>query len=631
MNAQSLLANFGYLANAPDGVKRLQDLIYHLAMTGGLCPQDPLEGSGSELLREIEKEKRNKLKDGSFKRWSKLVNFKSQYAHALPELPGNWAWARLVDIGEINPKNVLEDDQPSSFASMSAISEVHAVAPKTEERPWGSIKKGYTHFADGDVAVAKITPCFENGKAAVMQGLIGGGGAGTTELHVIRPLQGVDPRFVYAFLRSPYFKAVGEDYMTGTAGQKRLPTEYFATRPFPLPPLAEQERIVAKVDELMALCDKLEAQQKELGFRFPVLSRALHARFAESPTAENLKAIFDEADSVSESDLRETILKLAVRGKLVPQDPDDEPLQRSFSGLETVITNLDEDDRLPSGWEYCKYRSLTSLVTSGSRGWKEFYSESGAIFIRTQNIKTDALVLEDVAFVQLPKSAEGKRSRVLKDDILITITGANVTKAARVREAIPEAYVSQHIALTRPNWPEMSEWLYLCFVSHSSARGKLEELAYGDKPGLNLNNLRDLILPVPPLAEQRRIVNKVDQLMVLIDQLEKQQTRESELAADFAQATVVAITGTQFQESKSMKTPKTELITTLQIGTRPKQDDKAPLAELIAKSNGALSARVLWRRSGLKIDDFYNQLKTEMAKGWVVEPEPAVMKEVQAS
>lgn len=156
------------------------------------------------------------------------------------------------------------------------------------------------------------------------------------------------------------------------------------------------------------------------------------------------------------------------------------------------------------------------------QGWKEFYAEKGSIFVRTQNIKTDKLVLDDVAFVDLPKSTEGMRAQVLKNDILITITGANVTKAARVEEEIPEAYVSQHIALTRPVWSVMSEWLHLCFVSHGSARGKLEQLAYGDKPGLNLNNIRDLVLPIPPLAEQRRIVRKVVQLMSLVGELETQ-------------------------------------------------------------------------------------------------------------
>jgi type I restriction enzyme S subunit len=134
------------------------------------------------------------------------------------------------------------------------------------------------------------------------------------------------------------------------------------------------------------------------------------------------------------------------------------------------------------------------------------------------------------------------RAQVSKDDILITITGANVTKTARVVEQIPEAYVSQHIALTRPRWAEMSEWLHLCFISHGSARGALEQLAYGDKPGLNLNNIRDLVIPIPPLAEQRRIVAKVDQLMALVDQLEAQLAASRATAANLLAALVAELT-----------------------------------------------------------------------------------------
>jgi type I site-specific restriction endonuclease len=118
----------------------------------------------------------------------------------------------------------------------------------------------------------------------------------------------------------------------------------------------------------------------------------------------------------------------------------------------------------------------------------------------------------------------------------------NVTKAARIEEQIPEAYVSQHIALTRPRWSEMSEWLHLCFISPGSVRGTLEQLAYGDKPGLNLNNIRDLVLPIPPLAEQRRIVAKVDQLMSLVDELKTQLATSRATAANLLEAIVAELT-----------------------------------------------------------------------------------------
>ena len=126
-----------------------------------------------------------------------------------------------------------------------------------EPRPWGAIRKGYTHLAEGDVGLAKITPCFENGKSVVFRNLTGRIGSGTTELHVLRPIL-VDADYVLLFLKSPQFIQNGIQRMTGTAGQKRVPREYFANSPFPLPPLAEQQRIVAIVNKLMTLCDWLE-------------------------------------------------------------------------------------------------------------------------------------------------------------------------------------------------------------------------------------------------------------------------------------------------------------------------------------------------------------------------------------
>jgi type I restriction enzyme S subunit len=133
-----------------------------------------------------------------------------------------------------------------------------------ETRIWKEIKQGFTHFADGDVGVAKITPCFENSKACVFSGLINQVGAGTTELHIIRPINmTLSPRYILAYVKSPQFLLIGESKMTGTAGQKRLPKDFVESNLFPLPPLAEQHRIITKVDELMAICDQLKTRITE--------------------------------------------------------------------------------------------------------------------------------------------------------------------------------------------------------------------------------------------------------------------------------------------------------------------------------------------------------------------------------
>jgi type I restriction enzyme, S subunit len=136
------------------------------------------------------------------------------------------------------------------------------------------------------IGLAKITPCFENGKSAVFRNLTGGIGAGTTELHIVRPLF-VDQDYILLFVKSPHFIETGIPKMTGTAGQKRVPTEYFARSPFPLAPLAEQHRIVAKVDALMALCDQLEASLAAAGTR----RRLLDALLAEALAPEDQREL----------------------------------------------------------------------------------------------------------------------------------------------------------------------------------------------------------------------------------------------------------------------------------------------------------------------------------------------------
>jgi type I restriction enzyme S subunit len=270
----------------------------------------------------------------------------------------------------------------------------------------------------------------------------------------------------------------------------------------------------------MVLCDRLEAQQKERETRHAALTRAAIARFDEVPTPVNLNFLFHNSYSITPTDLRKTILNLAVQGKLVSERHGTVDPRSTFESLMTIKRRAIEETSLPRSWVLASYRNLTSLVTSGSRGWKEFYSDSGSIFVRTQNIKTDRLLLDDIAYVNLPDSVEGLRAQIKKNDILITITGANVTKTARVEDDIPKAYVSQHIALTRPRWPDMSAWLHLCFIAPGAARGKLEALAYGDKPGLNLNNIRDLVIPIPPLSQQRQIIAEVDRLMKMVDRME---------------------------------------------------------------------------------------------------------------
>ena len=645
MNAETFLANFGHIANAPEGINRLREMIYNLAVTGALSEQRDEEKDGRALLTEIREKKQHLIEAGMYKRSPKLENLRDAFNEALPKIPSSWAWARLIDVGEISPKNKTDEDTVASFAPMSAISEMHSARVTCEDRTWSAIKKGYTHFADGDVVLAKITPCFENGKAAVMANLTNGIGAGTTELHVVRPIGAVvEPEFIYVFLRSPYFKIVGEGHMTGTAGQKRLPTEYFATRPFPLPPITEQKRIVAKVDELMALCDQLEAQQQDRERRFPVLSGACHASFAEAPTPANLNRIFNETGTVSPSDIRKTILTLAVQGKLVPQDPNDEPAQELIQRVRAEKERLTEEGEikrekqlppidelstpfpLPKGWTWCRLGELTKLITSGSRGWAENYSATGPIFVRMGNLSRGSyrLRMNNVQRVDPPKDSEGLRTRLAPGDVLVSITG-EVGLLGLVTPELGEAYINQHTCLVRFVGELQNRYFPELFRS-PFAQQQFNAPQRGIKNSFRLSDVAMFVTPVPPLTEQLRIVAKVDQLMALIDNLEAQQRQKDKLAEAFAKAYVASFTGTNIERRAKMKAPKTELVSVVTIGNKPKPNTDAPLATLLSKRKDELPAKALWEQSGLTIEVFYQQLKSEIAQGWIAPPKEAEMK-----
>lgn len=250
--------NFDLLYDVPENVGALRKAILQLAVQGKLVPQNSNDEPASILLERIIVEKKKLMKEGKIK---ETGVFSIENENIPFELPSGWKWTCLYDIGKINPRNNTEDDKEVSFIPMTLISETSIKPIGSEKRRWGEVKKGFTHFAEDDVVLAKITPCFQNGKSAVMSGLTNKLGAGTTELHVFRQIlnESVYPEYVLLYLRSPQFLSEGVEKMTGTAGQKRVPKEYFAGNPFPLPPFEEQRRIVSKVDQLMSLCDNLEA------------------------------------------------------------------------------------------------------------------------------------------------------------------------------------------------------------------------------------------------------------------------------------------------------------------------------------------------------------------------------------
>ena len=246
--------------------QRLKKAILQEAIQGKLVPQIAEEGTAQELLEHVKAEKQKLVKEGKLKKsalndsvifrgddnkyYEKIGKKCVDITEEIPfSIPANWQWVRIRDVFQLNPKNEADDETLAAFIPMEKISAGYKSNFTFDLVKWGNIKKGFTHFANGDVAFAKITPCFQNRKSAIFHGLPNGIGAGTTELKVLRPYGNTIGRwYLLYFLESPYF--IDEATFKGTANQQRIVVGYLESKLFPLPPKEEQQRIVAQIEEL---------------------------------------------------------------------------------------------------------------------------------------------------------------------------------------------------------------------------------------------------------------------------------------------------------------------------------------------------------------------------------------------
>lgn len=536
------------------GIKKLRELILELAVRGKLVPQDPNDEPASVLLERIAAEKAELIKQGKIKKSKALPPVSDEEKPF--ELPEGWEWTCLGEIAEVNPRNgEIGDNTPASFIPMPMISTSHTGNHDSEERAWGDIKKGYTHFADGDIAIAKITPCFENSKAAIFSNLKNGVGAGTTELHVARPIgEHLEARFILLHLKSSKFLSDGESQMTGSAGQKRVPKSYFESNLLPLPPFAEQQRIVQKVDELMALCDQLEQQTESSIQAHAILVDTLLSTLTNSANADELQqnwariaGHFDTLLTTEQSidAFKQTILQLAVMGKLVRQNPDDEPasvlLERIAAEKDRLVKEnkikkqkplpeISEDEKpfeLPEGWVWTCIREIAEVSP------------------RNSNIEDDT----PVSFIPMPmisKAYDGNHqseertwgeikkgyTHFANGDIAIAkITPCfENSKAAifsNLKNGVGAGTTELHVARLFGEYIEARFILLHLKSPKFLSDGESKMTGSAGQKRVPKIYFESSLLALPPAAEQQRIVTKIDELMTLCDQL-KDKLRQSQ-------------------------------------------------------------------------------------------------------
>lgn len=608
------------------GVNKLRELILELAVRGKLVAQDPNDEPASELLKRVETKKAQLIEEGKIKKQKSVTAIVE--GDKPFELQNGWVWTCLGQIMEIAPRNNLDDELDVGFVPMPMVSSSYKGEHGQETRSWKEVKKGYTHFADGDIGLAKITPCFENSKAAVFRGLKNGYGAGTTELHIARPIPStINPLFVLLYLKAPMFLERGKSKMTGSAGQKRVPNTFFSLNPLPLAPLKEQHRIVAKVDELMALCDQLESQTEDSIQAHKTLVENLLGTLTNAKDADEFRqswqrisqhfdVLFTTEDSIDQ--LKQSILQLAVKGKLVNQDPNDEPASKLLERIAEekaqlikngkikkqkklpLIKDKDKPFELPLGWEFIKFGDIYDLQY-GSNLPKPKRSETGQYPVYGSNgvvgTHHERCVFGPCIVIGRKGSA-GALNFNSEDGCWVTDVAYSV---------VP------------------SEHLNIKFVYRQFCTLGLDKLGKGIKPGLSRNEAYSLVVAIPPKIEQQRIVDKVERLLKLCDSLKEKlqlaQRYQLELADTFNEKLLGRqnIVLPKYEtEEKSMN-----ITTTLILEENATLGNDALLAKIIEAEGSKADAKRVWQVSKLDLTSFYKQLKKEIIAGYIARPSTA--------
>jgi type I restriction enzyme S subunit len=466
--------------------KKLRQKILDLAIHGKLVPQDPNDEPASVLLERIRAEKEQLIKEGKIKapKKSKSAGDTSHYPKDVPfEVPQGWVLSTVFEVFQINPKNHVDDSTEAGFVPMTNISDGFEDKYSYEVKPWESIKSGFTHFRNGDIAVAKISPCLENRKSFVVRGLPQGIGAGTTELFVFRSGQ-IIPEYGLLFFKSEFFISNCVGIFNGVVGQQRVARTIIEEMPFPIPPIAEQIKIVQCVNSIFSMISEVENNQSAL-----------------KSSIEKSKAL---------------ILDLAIHGKLVPQDPTDDPAYDLLKRIKPDFQpsdNLHYEGELPNGWCFSTIGDLFQHNTGKALNGKDQVGEE-LRYITTSNLYWDRFDLNEVRTMPFTE-AEKEKCRATKGDLLVC-EGGDIGRAA-IWPYDFDVMIQNHIHRLRPREDISIRFYYYIFLLYKQMGligGKGIAIL-----GLSSRELDKMVVPVPPVPEQHRIVTVIENLFAQMDAL----------------------------------------------------------------------------------------------------------------
>lgn len=550
------------------GIKKLRELILELAVRGLLVPQNPNDEPASALLEKIAAEKARLVKEGKIKKQKALPPIGEDEKPF--DSPSGWQWIKLGELNQVvrgvsYKKHDASEVQFSESITLMRANNINVVLnqDKLVFVPRHIVKEDQLIRA-GDILIAMSSGSADLvGKAA--QALESVDATFGAFCAVLRPLSKDLFQFMGFFTKTPLYREQTQSTGKGI-GIQNLNKAGLENLLIPLPPLAEQHRIVAKVDELMALCDQLE-QQTEVSLAahqtlvetlLNALTRAADAQAftaAWQRIAEHFDTLFTTEQSIDQ--LKQCILQLAVMGKLVPQDPFDEPASELLKKIAAEKAQLVKDKKikkqkplppiaedekpfeLPEGWEWVRLGLLFKSFTNGLYKPEKFYSDAGTISLRMYNIQEGEIDFTGARRVEIEPN-EFEQYKLEAGDLLINrVNSKELVGKTAIIPSFDEPLVFESMNMRAKPFHDYLASSYLnLFMKSPFARAALfshAKEAVG-QASINQGQVSSLIAPLPPLEEQHRIVAKVDELMALCDQLKARLTQAQTTQLQLADA-----------------------------------------------------------------------------------------------